>query len=162
MISSIQAMTNTRMETYRNGEERHLACGLFADSLLALRSYQDQLEVSQSHLDSLISSTTSTLDLLASLSKSFQAVEAQTTAFQQQCEGLLSEQKRLTEMADGIGRNLKYYSYLEPITRRLNAPGAGNFVRGKEFSDMLARLDQCLEYTAAHVRPINLLHNNVC
>lgn len=132
-----------------------------ADVFNIHRSYQDQLDVSQSHLDSLLFSTASTLDLLASLSRSFQAVEAQTTAFQKQCEGLLSEQKRLTELADGIGGNVQYYSYLEPITKRLNAPGAGNFVRGKDFSDMLARLDQCLEYMAAHVRSA-ILFNGKC
>ncbi|TKA70672.1 hypothetical protein B0A49_03479 [Cryomyces minteri] len=36
------------------------------------------------------------------------------------------------------------------MTRKLNAPGAGNFVRGKEFSEMLSNLDRCLEYMQAH------------
>lgn len=54
-------------------------------------------------------------------------------------------------MAEELEHNLKYYNYLEPVTRRLNAPGAGNFVRSKEFSEMLARLDECLEYMALHV-----------
>lgn len=58
---------------------------------------------------------------------------------------------RITSLAENLDDNLKYYSYLEPITRRLNAPGAGNFVRSKDFSQMLARLDECLEYMAAHV-----------
>ena len=57
----------------------------------------------------------------------------------------------MTRLADNLDDNLKYYGYLEPVTRRLNAPGAGNFVRSKEFSEMLARLDECLEYMAAHV-----------
>ena len=78
-------------------------------------------------------------------------VEAQTTAFQKQCEDWMVEQKRLESLATNIGENLQYYNYLEPITRKLNAPGAGNFVRGKEFSDMLARLDECLEYMNNHV-----------
>ena len=65
------------------------------------------------------------------------------------------EQQRLTGLANGVGENLQYYSYLEPITRRLNAPGAGNFVKGKEFSDMLERLDECLDYMAAHVRNVS-------
>jgi len=116
------------------------------------RSYQKQLELSQSHLDSLLSDTSSTLDLLASLTSSFKEVEGQTTTFQKQCEGLLQEQMRITNLADALEHNLKYYNYLEPVTRRLNAPGAGNFVRSKEFSDMLARLDECLEYMTAHVR----------
>ena len=116
------------------------------------RNYQRQLEISHSHLDSLLSDTSSTLDLLASLTSSFKEVEVQTTIFQRQCAGLLDEQTRITRLADNLDDNLRYYNYLEPITRRLNAPGAGSFVRSKEFSEMLARLDECLEYMEAHVR----------
>ena len=115
------------------------------------RNYQKQLEISQSHLDTLLSDTSSTLDLLASLTNSFKEVEVQTTMFQRQCAGLQDEQARITRLADNLDHNLKYYNYLEPVTRRLNAPGAGNFVRSKEFSEMLARLDECLEYIAVHV-----------
>jgi conserved oligomeric Golgi complex subunit 3 len=100
----------------------------------------------------LLQSTDSTLGLLASLSDSFKAVDEQTTAFQSQCEGLVGDQLRVTKLADDMAENLQYYNYLEPITRRLNAPGAGNFVRGKEFSDMLSNLDSCLEYMSAHPR----------
>ncbi|KAI9707661.1 MAG: Golgi transport complex subunit 3 [Candelina mexicana] len=114
------------------------------------QSYQDQLCLFENHLDSLLASTNSTLDLLSSLAESFQTVEAQTTAFQAQCQGLLADQRRITDLADDLGENLQFYRYLEPITKRLNAPGAGNFVRGKEFSEMLANLDRCLEYTQAH------------
>ena len=115
------------------------------------RAYQRQLDLSKSHLDYLLSETTLTLDLLSSLSDSFKAVEAQTTLFQKQCEGLLKDQKRMTGLADNLGENLIFYNYLEPLTRRLNAPGAGNFVRSKEFSEMLSHLDDCLNYMAAHV-----------
>lgn len=63
-------------------------------------------------------------------------------------------------MAETIGDNLQYYGYLEPITRRMNAPGAGAAVRGKEFSDMLARLDECLEYMNEHVSFLTLFGCN--
>ena len=115
------------------------------------RNYQRQLELSQSHLDTLLSDASSTLHLLASLTSSFKEVEAQTTIFQRQCAGLQDEQARITRLADNLDNNLKYYNYLDPLTRRLNAPGAGNFVRSKEFSELLARLDECLEYMATHV-----------
>lgn len=49
-------------------------------------------------------------------------------------------------------QNLRYYLYLEPMTKRLNAPGAASIVRGKEFTDMLANLDSCLEYMQAHTK----------
>ena len=116
-------------------------------------SYHKELELSQSHLDAILAETSSTLDLLASLTASFKEVEAQTTVFQKQCEGLLEEQKRIESLAKSLDKNLMFYSYLEPVTKRLNAPGAGNFVRSKEFSEMLSRLDECLEYMAAHVCP---------
>ncbi|KAI9738318.1 MAG: Golgi transport complex subunit 3 [Cirrosporium novae-zelandiae] len=126
------------------------------DDLLSLsndkyQNHLDQLNLQISHLDSILDGTSSTLDLLSSLSSSFRAVQAQTTAFQKQCEGLLTEQKRLTTLADGIGENLQYYGYLEPITRRLNAPSAGNFVRGQDFSEMLTHLDECLRYMKKHL-----------
>lgn len=115
------------------------------------RSCLDELELSTSHLDTLLRDTSSTLDILSSLSGSFQAVETQTSAFQQQCEGLLSAQERSTKLADDIQDNLQYYEFLDPVSRRLNAPGAGATVRSKEFSDMLRRLDECLDYMHAHV-----------
>ncbi|KAK2739476.1 Golgi transport complex subunit 3 [Onygenales sp. PD_40] len=115
------------------------------------QSCLDELEMSKAHLDSLLSDTTSTLDILSSLSESFKSVETQTSAFQQQCEGLLSAQKRSTKLADDIQENLRYYDFLDPVSRRLNAPGAGNSVRTKDFSEMLKHLDECLDYMQAHV-----------
>lgn len=109
------------------------------------------MELSEAHLDSLLADTDSTLDLLDSLRKSFKDVESQTSTFQSQCEGLLKEQKRIEGLAVNIDHNLGYYNYLEPATRRLNAPSAGSFVRSQEFSEMLARIDDCLEYMASHV-----------
>jgi hypothetical protein len=103
-------------------------------------------------LDILLNGTDSTLTLLSSLSDSFRQVEAQTTAFRSQCQGLLSEQQRLSSVADDVASNLQYYNYLEPMTRRLNAPGAGQFVRNKEFSEMLSNLDNCIDYMQAHVK----------
>ena len=104
----------------------------------------------RSHLDTIVSDTTSALDTLSSLTESFQAVDSQTTTFRTQCEGLIDDQKRITTLADDMEQNLRYYLYLEPITKRLNAPGAGSIVRGKEFTEMLANLDSCLEYMQRH------------
>lgn len=110
--------------------------------------------MSKSHLDSLLSDTSSTLDLLSSLSKDFEAVDSQTSNFEKQCEGLLSAQRRDLELAINIEDNLQYYDFLDPASRRLNAPGAGNAVRGRDFSEMLKRLDECLDYMETHVRQI--------
>ncbi|SMQ55290.1 unnamed protein product [Zymoseptoria tritici ST99CH_1A5] len=123
---------------------------LLDDSHWEYQTYQEQLELSDAHLDNLLSSTTNTLALLSTLSDSFKAVEEQTEAFRRQCESLIVEQKRLTSLADAIDENAQYYAYLEPMTRRLNAPGAANLVKGQDFSEMLSNLDSCLEYMESH------------
>ena len=115
------------------------------------RLYRDQLALSERHLDTLLSDTTSALDLLATLSESFKAVESETTAFQSQCEDLLGEQKRLRDLADEIGTELQYYAYLELLTRRLNNPGATRLIRGDDFLDMLINLNACIDFMDKHV-----------
>jgi len=126
------------------------------------RLYRDQLAISERHLDSLLSDTTSALDLLASLSESFKTVDSETTAFQAQCEDLLGEQKRLRDLADEVGTDLQYYAYLEPLTRRLNAPGASRIVRSDDFLDTLRNLNTCIDFMEEHVShlPIHILLND--
>lgn len=114
------------------------------------REHHERLRMSSSHLSALVMSTSSALDILASLSDSFRSVQTQTNIFRQQCESLLAEQRRLTKVADAIEENSRYYAYLEPITRRLNAPGATNLVKGSDFPEMLSNLDNCLEYMELH------------
>ncbi|KAJ5594800.1 uncharacterized protein N7459_001008 [Penicillium hispanicum] len=110
----------------------------------------DELQQSKEHIDEILMSTLTLLDDLSSLSESFRSVESQTSNFEKQCEGLLSAQQRETKLANSIQNNLHYYDFLDPSSRRLNAPGAGNTVRDKEFSDMLRRLDVCLDYMETH------------
>ncbi|KAL3453774.1 Sec34-like family-domain-containing protein [Aspergillus insuetus] len=110
----------------------------------------DELQISKSHLDTLLTDTSSTLSLLSKLSEDFKVVDSQTSTFQRQCEGLLSAQKRDTDLVADIEHNLLFYELLDPASRRLNAPGAGNTVRDQDFSDMLRRLDECLDYMETH------------
>lgn len=113
-------------------------------------SYLERLRLSGSHLDTLLGSTQDTLNILAALSNSFKSVDAQTTAFRHQCESLITEQRRLEHLADAIEENARYYTYLEPMTRRLNAPGAANLVKSNDFVEMLSNLDNCLAYMESH------------
>lgn len=113
--------------------------------------YRDQLLLTERHLDSLLEDTNTALDLLSKLSLGFKSVESQTVAFQSQCNDLVSEQTRVRDLANGVGTSLQYYAYLEPITRRLNAPGAGRLIRNDDFLDMLANLNECIEFMDTHV-----------
>ncbi|KAI8258094.1 Conserved oligomeric Golgi complex subunit 3 [Colletotrichum sp. SAR11_239] len=112
--------------------------------------YKDQLTLTERHLDALIDDTNAALKLLTTLSDSFQSVEAQTSSFQSQCEELLSEQQRLEKLADEVGTDIHFYLYLDNVTRRLNAPGAGRLVDDDSFGEVLRNLDSCINFMSKH------------
>ncbi len=107
--------------------------------------------MTERHLGTLISDANGALKILESLCQSFRAVDEQTSSFQAQCDGLLTEQKRLQTLADDVGTDLQYYTYLDSATRRLNAPGAGRLVDGAAFAEILSTLDACIEFMTEHV-----------
>ncbi|KAI1264402.1 Sec34-like family protein [Xylariaceae sp. FL1019] len=112
--------------------------------------YQDQLEMTERHLDRLIADTNDTLGLLTTLANDFRAVETQTSSFQAQCDDLISEEKRLQKLADEVGTDLHYYAYLDGVTRRLNAPGASRLVNHDSFGEILTNLDACIDFMEKH------------
>lgn len=98
----------------------------------------------------MLTSTAATLDELSEISASFKSIDAQTKAFQRQSANIVEEQRKNDAIAENVADNLRYYEPLERITRRLNAPGAGAFVRSRDFSDMLVTLDECIDYMQTH------------
>ena len=119
-------------------------------SLEDFQLYRDQLALSERHLDNLLEDTTAALDLLQDLGDSFKEVEEQTAAFQARCEDLLEEQRHLRHLAEEVGTDLQYYTQLEPITRRLNAPGASNILGDDSLVEIMSSLDACIEFMRTH------------
>ncbi|RMZ83713.1 hypothetical protein DV738_g883, partial [Chaetothyriales sp. CBS 135597] len=127
----------------------------FDEELLdaGLEQYQqclDELDAAHIHLERLLATTANTLNQLSAISTAFTDIDAQTKAFHQQTVHVLEEQKKNEANAEEIAMNLQYYEPLERITRRLNAPGARSLARSRDFSDMLATLDQCIDYMQTH------------
>jgi hypothetical protein len=146
-VNNVKSISEKRSaELSFENEFGELEDALLHESHAKYQTYQGQLELSDAHLDHLLRSTKTTLELLSGLSASFKSVEAQTGAFRKQCEALVLEQRQLTALADAIDENAQYYTFLEPMTRRLNAPGAANLVRGRDFPELLSNLDNCLAY----------------
>jgi hypothetical protein len=119
-------------------------------SLDEYQQYLDQLDAARSHLDTLLESTAATLSELSSISAAFKSIDSQTKSFQAQSASIREEQHKNELIARDIADNLRYYEPLDRITRRLNAPQAGNFVRSQDFSDMLVTLDECIDYMQTH------------
>ena len=119
-------------------------------SLEDFQLYRDQLALSERHMDNLLEDTAGALDLLQDLGDSFKEVEEQTVAFQARCEDLLEEQRHLRHLAEEVGSDLQYYTQLEPITRRLNAPGASNILGDDSLVEIMSSLDACIEFMRTH------------
>lgn len=109
--------------------------------------------MTERHLGTLINDADGTLKVLETLCQSFRAVEEQTKTFKAQCDDLLSEQKRLQVLVDEVGTDLYYYSYLDNVTRRLNAPGAGRLVDDDAFGEVLENLEACIAFMTKNVGP---------
>ncbi|KAI9781028.1 MAG: Golgi transport complex subunit 3 [Peltula sp. TS41687] len=112
--------------------------------------YHEQLIASQSHIDTMLENVSETITLLTSITESFESVQEQTSTFQDRSQDVLTEEQHTSRLADDINENLRFYDYLDPISRKLNAPGAGQLVREKEFAETLLNLDRCLKYMEAH------------
>ncbi|KAG6011055.1 hypothetical protein E4U21_000086 [Claviceps maximensis] len=123
---------------------------LLKDAQQEYMLYEDQLSLTDRHLDGLIDDTNATLALLNSLSDSFQSVDTQTSTFQAQCEDLLDERKRLEKLADDVGTDIYFYVYLDTATRRLNAPGASRLVDDDEFGEIVENLNSCVDFMTKH------------
>ncbi|PHH64451.1 hypothetical protein CDD81_4526 [Ophiocordyceps australis] len=111
---------------------------------------QDQLALTERHLDGLIEEANAALALLTSLSTSFQSVQSQTSSFQSQCQDIISEQHRLEKLVDQVGTDLHYYAYLDIATRRLNAPGASRLVESADLGDLIENIDACIHFMDSH------------
>ncbi|PKS11230.1 hypothetical protein jhhlp_002991 [Lomentospora prolificans] len=112
--------------------------------------YRDQLTLAENHLETLIQDANKSLALLTTLSTSFKSVEAQTKSFQARCNTLLSDQSRLEQLANEVGTSLYYYAYLDNVSRRLNAPGAGRLAEHHDLAEVFDHLESCIEFMTEH------------
>ncbi|TQS35245.1 hypothetical protein Golomagni_04339, partial [Golovinomyces magnicellulatus] len=144
-FDEIPSTTETPLNSIKEFEDE-----LLNYNLEEYKLYLDNLELFERHLDRIIIDTKSALSHLETLSKSFQSINSETTAFQMQCEKLLTEEKKLVDLTDEVGTALQYYAYLESLTRRLNAAGAGRIVTSEDFLDMLMNLNSCIEFMDKH------------
>lgn len=122
-----------------------------ANAAWPISLYHDELLMTERHLDALIDDADQALKVLESLCSSFRAVDSQTSSFKAQCDGLLTEKMHFETLAESVGMDLQYYTYLDSATRRLNAPGSGRLVEGGNFAEILSTLDSCIEFMTKNV-----------
>jgi len=107
--------------------------------------------MTERYLGSLTQEADNALKDIEKTIEAFHAVEDQTKSFQSQCDDLLAEQKRLQTLADEVGTDLYYYTYLDNVNRRLNAPGAARLVDDDSFGEILSNLESCIAFMSKNV-----------
>ncbi|KAF9585557.1 Golgi transport complex subunit 3 [Lunasporangiospora selenospora] len=109
------------------------------------RNYLTVVQLYKEACDGFLTQINETSTCFQDLEGHYEFVEEKTRALQLACEKLLHEQNNLQTLADTMASKLSYFHQLEAVTRLFNAPGEDVCLQ-PEFTPMLAKLDECLEY----------------
>lgn len=85
---------------------------------------------------------------LDGMSAQYGTVSARTKALHDACESLVQEQNELITFNEAVGTRLSYFSELDKLKARLDAPTLS--VLNNQFVPMLARVDECIRYISKH------------
>eukprot|EP01137_Pigoraptor_chileana_P026174 Opistho-2@96741 len=113
------------------------------------RSYASLLEQYRTHTDDILAEIDNGLLRLDALLTDHDAVSTKTGALHGACETLLAEQTRLVAVGEGIAQRLAYFNELEKASARL-ASASTVAVASESVVPLIARLDECVAYTAAN------------
>uniref|UniRef100_A0A6B2EI61 Conserved oligomeric Golgi complex subunit 3 n=1 Tax=Phlebotomus kandelakii TaxID=1109342 RepID=A0A6B2EI61_9DIPT len=112
------------------------------------RRFLGRLEDKRADCDDLLRQIEGTLQSLKQLEGEFQFVSTNTSSLHTASEKLIEDQERLSGLDQEIRRRLQYFTQLETIGQKLQNPTLS--VMGDNFSDILNRLDESLEYLESH------------
>jgi hypothetical protein len=98
--------------------------------------------------DGLLATLDEALDVCGRLRDDHRAVAHRTSALHTTCQRLVAEREAVTSAAAAIAAKLAFFDELERVGAELGAAGAGADAAGA--LPLLQRLDDCLEYVAAH------------
>jgi conserved oligomeric Golgi complex subunit 3 len=96
------------------------------------------------------------LATVASAADAFQAVKARraevaetTERFRADCETLVADRKRMSELAEALRRRLTYFEELETLTVKFGRSSGAITPTNPEFVKLLHRLDECVAYASS-------------
>lgn len=76
-------------------------------------------------------------------------VDETTSKFRADCETMLSERKRMGELADALRRRLTYFEELETLTAKFGGGKDAIAPTHPDFVKLLHRLDECVAYASS-------------
>lgn len=76
-------------------------------------------------------------------------VEDVTAKFKSDCENMVSERKRMGELADALRKRLTYFEELETLTAKFGGGPSAISPTHPDFIKLLHRLDECVAYASS-------------
>ncbi|CAG4986238.1 unnamed protein product [Parnassius apollo] len=111
-------------------------------------TYYKQLEERRNECVSLTNQITGTMADLNKLSEEYNLVSNKTNALHTMSEQLLADQTKLSNIGDDIKQKLHYFTRVEHLSQRLNSSTMS--VNSEAFFNVLAKIDECLDYMRNH------------
>ncbi|KAI8438134.1 hypothetical protein MSG28_010762 [Choristoneura fumiferana] len=112
------------------------------------KAYYKQLEDRRNECVALTDQIHETMSDLDKLSEEYTLVSDKTNALHTMSEQLLADQNKLSSIGDDIRHKLHYFTQVEHLSQRLNSPTMS--VNSEAFFNLLAKIDECLEYMRAN------------
>ena len=113
------------------------------------QTYLRQLEQHQEDCQQLLNQVSGTLEKLSKLSDQYGFVSNKTNSLHEACDQMLTDQTKLTALADDLEGRLSFFLEFEKIQSQLSSPTLS--VHGPLFHDILNRLDKSISYMTEHV-----------
>ncbi|XP_026731351.1 conserved oligomeric Golgi complex subunit 3 isoform X2 [Trichoplusia ni] len=107
-------------------------------------AYHKQLSDRRNECVALTDQIGATMSDLEKLSEQYNFVSNKTNALHMMSEQLLADQNKLSSIGDEIKQKLHYFTQVEHLSQRLNSPTMS--VNSETFFNVLAKIDECLEY----------------
>lgn len=114
--------------------------------------YKSRIEVLQIYRDycqHILNEVGFAVESLDQLENKYNLVKKKTGELHEACELLVQEQKELVLFSESLGKKLQYFNEITSLTQKLNSPSIN--VYEEELSNILKRLDECIEFMAKNV-----------
>ncbi|XP_050555141.1 conserved oligomeric Golgi complex subunit 3 isoform X2 [Spodoptera frugiperda] len=111
-------------------------------------AYHKQLDDRRNECVALTNQIGATMSDLDKLTEQYNFVSNKTNALHTMSEQLLADQNKLSSIGDDIKQKLHYFTQVEHLSQRLNSPTMS--VNSETFFNVLAKIDECLEYMRAN------------
>lgn len=109
----------------------------------------EDLERDRAAVSRLLALVSGTETSLAGMDDGRQFVDSVVARFKLDCENMVSDRKKMGELADALRKRLTYFEELETLTAKLGGGPSAVAPTNSDFVKLLHRLDECVAYASS-------------